>query len=136
MDVTPERVARIPAQNLHVSREEFAGVWAKAEAVVCRSASGNHYLVGVALTCEWLAVEAVPSRFTPSGREMPRSPVRGLWISAHPEAIEEEYMAAVRARRSRVPSVAGEARGALETLEWAWHSSGRSPLDVAELAAG
>jgi hypothetical protein len=136
MDVTPQRVAEIPASNLHVGREEYADVWACVEAVVSRPGPDNPYLVGVALTCEWLAGGRIPSGFTPSGWEMPRSPVRGLWVAAHPEAIEEEYMAAVRARHSRVPSVAGEARGALATLEWAWRGSGRSPLDVAELAAG
>jgi hypothetical protein len=136
MDVTSERVAQIPAGNLHVSRQEFADVWARVEAVVRRPGPDNHYLVGVALTCEWLVGGPVPSRFTPSGWAMPPSPVRRLKITAHPEAIEDEYLAAARARHSRVPRVAGEARGVLATLEWAWHSSGHSPLDGAEPAAG
>jgi hypothetical protein len=136
MEVTAERVARIPAANLHVSREAFADVWARVETVVSAPGPDNPYLVGVALTCEWLAGARVPSRFTSSGWEMPPSPVRGLVVAAHPEAIEEEYVAAVRARRSRVPSVAGEARGAVATLEWAWHGSGGSPLDMGEVAAG
>jgi hypothetical protein len=55
---------------------------------------------------------------------------------AMPETIEDEYFEAVRDRRDSVESHAAIARGALATLEWAWHSSGRSPLDVAELAAG
>jgi hypothetical protein len=137
MDMTPERVAKIPAGNLHVSREEFADVWARAEAEVERHRGAlGQYLVGVVWTCEWLAGGRVPTRFSPSGWEMPRSPVRRLDVTAHPEAIEAEYAAAVRDRHSAVPRQAAKARGALATLEWAWHSSGRSPLDMAELAAG
>jgi len=135
MDVTAERVAKIPVGNLHVSRKEFAEVWAHAEAVVRRPGPDNHYLVGVALTCEWLAGGAVPSRFAASGMAIPRSPVTDRPVSAMPELIEAEWQAAVRQRRSRVPSVAEQARGALATLEWAWHSSGRPPTPIDAAAA-
>jgi hypothetical protein len=128
MDVTAERVAKIPADNLRVSREEFADVWTLAEAVVSRPGPDDHYTLGVALACEWLAAAPVPSRFTASGTAMPRSPVRRLPVTAHPEAIEEEWFAAVReSAQTSVPWLAEQARGAMALLDWAWHS-GRPPL--------
>jgi hypothetical protein len=136
MDVTAEHVARVPAQNLRVARERFGDVWARAEAALSGPGPDDHYLWGVVCTCRWLAGTAVPTPWTASGWESPESPVRDLRVSAHPEVIEEEYASAVRYRRSRVPAVAGKARGTLATLEWAWHSSGPSPLDVVGLAAG
>jgi hypothetical protein len=136
MDVTPDRVARIPVQNLHISREAFADVWRRAEAELSRPGPDDHYLWGVVCTCRWLADAEVRSARTASGWESARSPIRRLRRSAHPELIEEEYLAAVRARRSSMPSMAGEGRGVLATLEWAWHRSRGSPLDVAEYAAG
>jgi hypothetical protein len=135
MEVTAEHVAKVPAQNLHVSREEFGVVWARAEVEVKRhSGPDGQYLVGVVWTCRWLADQPVPR--PEGGREVPRSPVSWRQVRATPERIEDEYYLAVRRRRSHVPRQAAEARGALATLAWAWHSGGRSPLDVAELAAG
>jgi hypothetical protein len=135
MDVTPEHVARVPARNLHVSREKFGAVWARAEREVKRRRGPDgQYLVGVVWTCRWLADQAVPK--SDGGWEAPRSPVSWQELRAMPETIEDEYFEAVRDRRDPVESHAAIARGALATLEWAWHSSGRSPLDVAELAAG
>jgi hypothetical protein len=129
MEVSAERVAKIPAGNLHVSRAEFAEVWARAEAVVSRPGPDDHYTLGVALACEWLAAGPVPSRFTASGTAMPRSPVRRLPVTAHPEAIEDEWFAAVRrSGQTSVPWLAEQARGALALLDWAWHSNGRPPL--------
>jgi hypothetical protein len=49
-----EEIARVPAENLHVSRAEFAAVWAAAEA---RSEERPHdwYVAGVCVTCKWVA---------------------------------------------------------------------------------
>jgi len=126
MNVTAERVGKIPIGNLHVSRQEFAEVWAQAETAVKRSAPDVEYLVGVVYTCRWLADQVVPS--SAGGFDVPRSPVRRRQIRAMPETIEEEWLAAVRTQRNRVAGQAAVARGALATLDWAWHSNGRPPV--------
>jgi len=134
MDVTAEHVVRIPASNLRVNRSQFAEVWARAEAVVDHSGVEDYFVLGVALTCEWLAALPVPSRIHKGTTELPRSPVSQRLAGATPELIEDEYVAAVRRRRSRVAWRAELARGPMATLEWAFRGNGRPPIDVAAAA--
>ena len=69
--------------------------------------------------------------------EIPASPVTHRHYAAMPETIEDEFLVAARACG---PGETGRwvelARGALATLEWAWHGSGRPSLEVPAAAAG
>jgi hypothetical protein len=131
MEVSVEAVARVPGENLRVTRADFGVLWAVAERLGERPANGDKYLVGVVFTCRWLARQPVWSTIIDRW-EMPVAPLTRRWHSAMPEAIDEEYLAAATA-----PAFERErARGVMATLEWAWHGSGRPPLDVSTAAAG
>ena len=131
MDVSAEAVARVPGDNLRVSRADFGELWALAEKLAGRPGPDNDYLVGVLRTCRWLAGQPVWSRVI--GRaEMPAAPLTRRRHAAMPETIDAEYVAAVTAR----PFERERARGVAVTLEWTWHGSRRPPLDVASAAAG
>jgi hypothetical protein len=142
MEVTAADVARVPAGNLRVSREEFAAVWAAAEAhqqEQARRPGGDWYGAGVVMTCRWLARAAVRP---PRGPWRPaRAPVTGRLNQAYEELIEAEYLAAERlAMRRPVPDWLA-ARPAwidavVATLDWAWRASGRSPLARLSRTAG
>lgn len=125
MGVPETVVERVPAANLHVRRDRFASVWSAAAAAVDGGAGG--YAAGVLAACRWLAAQSLRE---PSGRiDLPVAPASGKDVKAEPESIEEEFFAAVRAAAR--PGVGAErARGVLATLTWAWHGSGRPPLDV------
>ena len=132
MEVTAEQIARVPAENLRVSRAHFAALWAVAEELGSRPARGDQYLLGVIYTCRWLATQSVWS--TVSRRwEVPTAPLTGRGHRAMPETIEAEYLAAATApefQRDR-------ARGVMATLDWCWHGSRRPPLEIsAPSAAG
>jgi hypothetical protein len=125
MEVSVETLAKVPAENLRVARADFGALWAVAERLGMRPATGDKYLVGVITTCRWLAGQPVWSSVI--GRwEMPVAPLSRREHSAMPETIDEEYLAAATA-----PAFERErARGVMATLEWAWHGSGRLPLDM------
>ena len=131
VEVSAEAVARVPGENLRVSRADFGALWSTAERLGMRPATGDKYLVGVITTCRWLAGQPVWSSVI--GRwEMPVAPLTRRRHSAMPETIEAEYLAAATAtafERER-------ARGVMATLEWTWHGSGRPPLDMSRAAAG
>jgi hypothetical protein len=131
VEVSGGAVARVPGENLRVSRAEFGAVWALAQRVGSEPGPDNPYLIGVLWTCRWLARQPAFSRVI--GRwEMPAAPLTRRRHSAMPETIEVEYLAAARA-----PAFERErARGVMATLEWAWYGSGRPPLDISEAAAG
>jgi hypothetical protein len=132
MDVSAETVANVPGENLRVSRAEFGALWALAEQLGSRPASGDgEYLVGVIWACRWLASQPVWSSIVHRW-EIPRAPLTTRPHAAMPETIDAEYLAAVTAR----PFERNLARGVAATLDWAWHGSGRPPLDVSAAAAG
>jgi hypothetical protein len=131
VDVSAEAVAKVPGENLRVSRAEFGELWALAECLGSQPASGNEYLVGVVYTCRWLARQAVWSPIVHRW-EMPDAPLRGRHYAAMPETINAEYLAAVTARSFEREL----ARGVMATLEWTWHGSRRPPLDLSAAAAG
>ncbi len=135
MDVTAVDVARVPTGNLRVPREEFAAVWAAAEAQQEEQAKlrvADWYGGGVVMTCRWLARATVRS---PGGPWYPaRAPVTERPNQAYEELIEAECLAAERlAMRRPVPDWLAARPGWIEavlaTLDWVWRGSGRSPLE-------
>jgi len=125
-----ELVARIPEENLRVSRAEFGAVWSMVERWAGQPGPDNDFLIGVLRTCRWLADQPVWSRVM-SRAEMPLAPVTFREHAAMPETIDAEYLAAVSPRAAE-PEVA---RGVAVTLEWTWHGSARPPLDISHAAA-
>ena len=113
-------------------RADFGAVWDLAEQLGSQPRDGGDYLLGVILTCEWLADQPVPSLMPARVAEMPRSPLTRRLQRPMPETIESELLAAY-ARRGGRPELA---RGVAATLEWAWRGTGRPPLDVSQAAAG
>jgi hypothetical protein len=132
VDVSAEAIAEVPGAYLRVSRAEFGEVWALAEHLGGEPGDGGDYLLGVILTCQWLADQPVPSILPNRVAEMPRSPITRRLQRPMPETIESELLAAYGRRGSR-PELA---RGVAATLEWAWRDKGRPPLDVSQAAAG
>jgi hypothetical protein len=132
VEVSAEAVAKVPGENLRVARAEFGAVWALAEHLGGRPGDGGDYLLGVILTCEWLADQPVPSVLPGRVAEMPRSPLGRRLQRPMPETIESELLAAY-GRRGERPELA---RGVAATLEWAWRGKGRPRLDVSKAAAG
>lgn len=126
VEVTAELVAKVPVENMRVRLVEFGVLWARAEELGSRPARGDQYLIGVVLTCRWLAGQPVPSPLPSRRFEVPRAPLTRRLNMAMPETIDEEYMAAVTAR----PFERERARGVAATLEWTWHGSRRPPLDI------
>jgi hypothetical protein len=131
VEVPAEAVAKVPGESLRVPRSEFGGVWALAEHLGNQPGDGGDYLLGVILTCEWLADQPVPSVLPNRVAEMPRSPLTRRLQRPMPETIESELLAAY-ARRGARPELA---RGVAVTLEWAWRGKGQAPLDVIHAAA-
>jgi len=132
VEVSAEAVANVPGENLRVARAAFGALWSLAEHLGGQPGNGGNYLLGVILTCEWLADQPVPSLMPARVAEMPRSPLTRRLQRPMPETIESELLAAY-ARRSGRPELA---RGVAATLEWAWRGKGRPPLDVSQAAAG
>jgi len=132
VEVSAEAVAEVPGENLRVSRSEFGAVWALAERLGSQSGDGGDYLLGVILTCQWLADQAVPSVLPNRVAEMPRSPLTRRLQRPMPETVESELLAAYARRGARLEL----ARGVSATLEWAWRGKGRPPLDLGHAAAG
>jgi hypothetical protein len=131
VEVSEAAVAKVPGENLRVSRAEFGAVWALAQCLGSEPGPDNPYLIGVLWTCRWLGRQPAFSRAI--GRwEMPAAPLTRRRHSAMPETIEAEYMAAARATEFERDF----ARGVIATLEWCWYVSGRPPLDVSAPAVG
>jgi hypothetical protein len=114
-----------------VSRGEFGALWALAERLGDQPGPDNDYLVGVVLTCRWLASQPVWSKAV-NRAEMPYAPVTWRRHAAMPETIDAEYLVAVSRRWAR-PELT---HGVVATLDWTWHGSRRPPLDISRAAAG
>jgi hypothetical protein len=138
VDVSTAVVAKVPGENLRVSRDHFGTLWAAVEDWGGRPGPDNDYLVGVVLTCRWLGAQPVWSSVV--GRaEMPTAPYTGRRRTAMPETIDAEYFAAAAGQVSRPnrPVIRPElARGVVATLDWTWHGSRRPPFDIAHAATG
>ena len=133
--MTAADVARVPAGNLRVPRDEFGAVWAAAEAhqeEQARRRVADWYGAGVVMTCRWVAGATVRPYSGPWGPAA--APVTGRLNQAYEELIEAEYLAAERlAMRRPVPDWLAARPGWIEavlaTLDWAWRGWRRSPLE-------
>jgi hypothetical protein len=137
VEVTPRDVAKIPAGNIRVPREEFAALWAVAEQYL-REHPLDWYAAGIVVTCRWLAEAIVRPA---SGRPRPaRSPVTERTRGALPELIEAEYLTAEKLDMQR-PRLAwlrdrpGWSEAICATFRWAWARTGPAPLRVEERTA-
>jgi hypothetical protein len=131
VQVSAEAVAKVPVENLRVSRADFGALWALAQRLGARPGPDDPFLIGVLRSCQWLAGQPVWVSFLKRW-EMPVAPLTRRRHAAMPETIEAEYLAAATAaafERER-------ARGVMATLEWTWYGSGRPPMDLSSAAAG
>jgi len=142
MEVTAADVKRIPGENLHVPRAEFAAVWAAAERRQAWQAEGgvtDWYAGGAAATCRWIATVIVRAE---GGRGWPaRAPVTRHTRMATPELIDAECLAAERLdAQDPVPRWLAERPGwsaaIVATLEWAWRRTAGPPAGLASAEAG
>jgi hypothetical protein len=142
VELTPADIARVPAENLHVSLAEFAAVWAAAELhqeEQARRKVLDWYGAGVVVTCRWLAQAIVRP---PTGSQRPaRSPVTGRTNMAYPELIEAECLAAElldmrQPRPAWLVDQPGWSEAIVATLNWAWRRTGGPPVEVARSATG
>jgi len=142
MDVTAADIAKIPAENLHVARAEFAAVWIAVEKHQDEPAYRgitDWYDAGVSVTCRWLATATVRPEQGPW--RLARSPVTRRTNRALPELIQEECLAAeLLAMRRPVPRWLAERPGWAEsivaTLNWAWWRTGPPPFRVEQAESG
>jgi hypothetical protein len=142
VDVTPADIAHVPAENLHVSRAEFAALWSAAEQLHddrVRRRVPDWYGAGVVVTCRWLARAIVRPE---SGPKYPaEAPVTRRLNMAYPELIEAECLAAERLDMRR-PVLAwladrpGWSAAIVATLNWAWRRTGDPPIDITHTATG
>lgn len=141
VEPTAQMIDEIPRGNVRVPRAEFAAVWSLAEARSAensRNGTGDRYVVGVVVTCRWMAGALETSSLT--GQVQPaRAPLSLRTARAHEELLEAETLAA-EGRLARRPGGHDQAPGLLEavvaTLRWAWRGSGPPPLEVRQADAG
>ncbi len=141
VEPTAQMIDEIPRGNLHVPRAEFVAVWSLAEARSAENSTngtGDRYVVGVVVTCRWIAGVLETSSLT--GQVQPaRAPLSLRTARAHEELIEAETLAAER-QLARHPDGLDSAQGWLEaivaTLRWAWRGSGLPPLEVRQADVG
>lgn len=136
MEVSATDIARIPAGNIRVPRQDFAAVWREAEhrneALGARGES-DWFNAGVCVTCRWLAATDV--RPTDGRWYLAPSPITRRTARAYEELIVAEHHEAEKlALRRPVPAWLqrrpGWVQGILATLDWAWRRNGRAPIDV------
>jgi hypothetical protein len=131
MEVSAERVARIPLGNLRVPGVAFAAVWTIAEQRNVADGQVDWYAGGVGATCRWLAVAVTPGQ---QGRHaLPPAPATRNRMPAYEELIEAEYLAAEQLERLRPDLIVdrpGWCEGIRATLRWAWRGEGPAPFDV------
>ena len=95
------------------------------------------YVVGVAMTCRWLACATVPSVL--GGWELAWAPVTERKTMAHEELIASELLAAERATIRNPFGIEGRPgwlEGIVATLQWAWGGSAVHPLELPTTSAG
>lgn len=133
VDVTERDVAAIPVGNLRVPVGEFATVWTAAERGLVDDPA-DWYVLGVAVTCRWMARATVRPASGPWYVQW--APVTKRTGSAYEELIEAECLAAeALLHRRPVPNWLqarpGWAQAIVDTLAWAWRRSAPAPLGVA-----
>ena len=130
MEVTARQVEDIPQGNLRVPRADFVALWRLTDHLMV-TRRGDWYVVGVAMTCRWLACTAVPSVL--GGWELAWAPVTERSALAHEELIASELLAAERAAIRNPRGIEGRPgwlEGVVATLEWAWGGSPVPPLEL------
>lgn len=139
VDVTPERIEKIPTGNLRIPRGEFANLWRRAEHLGAQPATtptGNFHLGGILDTCRWLAGQPIPGL---NGRmAVPDSPYRHWQVRADPETINAEYIAAATCigQTGHHPNRTNLAKGVEATLAWCWNGTDDIPLKEPTTATG
>ena len=131
-------IAKTPAGNLRVPRDDFAALWIVAEQHQEQQVT-DWYGAGVVVTCRWLANATV--RTTTGPWRPARAPVSHRTALACPELIEAECLAAeVLASRQPAPDwltgQPGWIDGVVATLNWAWRGSSGPPMDLPHSATG
>jgi hypothetical protein len=142
VDVSPADVARVPVENLSVSRAEFAALWAAAERhqeEQARLHVTDWYGAGVVVTCRWIARATVRPETGPW--RPARSPVTGSTKMAYAELVEAECRAAdlLEMRQPRPEWLAGRPgwiEGIVATFNWVWRRTGGPPMDLGHSATG
>jgi hypothetical protein len=142
VDVTAADIAKIPAGNLRVARDDFAALWTAAERHLeqqNRRKADDWYSAGVVMTCRWLATATVRPKAGPA--RPARSPVTERTARAYEELIAAEVVAAHKlALRRPVPSWLVKRPGWLDaviaTLDWAWSRTAGCPMDLGQRATG
>jgi hypothetical protein len=142
VDVTAADIAKVPAENLHVSRADFAALWTMAEQVHddrVRRKVPDWYGAGVVVTCRWIARATVRPATGPWRQAW--SPVTERTNMAYAELVEAEALAAevLEMRQPRPGWLLGRPgwiEGITATLRWAWLRTGGPPMDVEHTATG
>ncbi len=133
-----EDIARVPAENLHVSRAEFGAVWTAAEAKADERAD-SWYLAGVCRTCQWVAGVLVRPTAVPG--HPARAPVTKTSRMAYAELVERESLASeMLLTRRPVPAWLQDrfdwVVGIDATFAWFWRRTGPPPITVERTASG
>jgi hypothetical protein len=144
VDVTAADIAKVPAENLHVSRADFGALWIAAERHMDEQSARkvtDWYGGGVVVTCRWIATATVRPRAGDGPWRPARSPVTGRTRRATPELIEAEALAAALLDMRRpVPDwlrdQPGWARAIDATFAWAWRGTAGPPIQAEHSAAG
>lgn len=113
-----ERVELVQVRRLQVSRDLFGRFRAEVEP---QATVEDDRLLGVLLTCRWLAGPAATW-----GEPAPHSPFRRRIVPPEPEEIEAEYAAAVAYAAGKHGEDGGATRravGVAKTLDWLWGGS-------------
>jgi hypothetical protein len=138
VEVTAVELARIPAGNLRVPREDFTVLWVAAERTLAERPR-DWAAYGVVATCRWLAAATVPT--ITGGWEIAKAPVTRRTGVTYEELIEAECLAAEKlAARQPVPAwlrnQPGWLAAVLATLGWVWRRTGPPPLPLAAPGQG
>jgi hypothetical protein len=134
MQITVERVERIPAGNLRVRLTDFVTMWVAAEGVCDWHAQRREihwYAAGVCATCRWLAATPLPS---PRGRdELWPAPYTGRAGAAYGDLIEHESVLAetdLMHNEAGWPGRPGYLEGIVATLLWVLDESDVPPIPI------
>jgi len=139
---TAEEIAAIPAENLHISRAEFAAVWTAAELLADEQEArhaGSWHTTAVVVTCRWVG-RAIIKPATGRWYEAYASVTRTRRM-AYAELIERDCLAAeVQSARRPVSPFLQERRGWTEgiaaTFAWMWRRPGPAPIAVDRSVSG
>ncbi len=120
----------MPAENISVSRAEFAAVWTAAERLATEQ--GGWDLAAVCITCRWVALAVVKP---PTGPWYPAfAPVTNTERRAYPELIEAESLAAavqaIRRPEWLMAARPGWVDAVDATFAWLWRGTAAPPVTV------